>query len=44
LPLLFASGAGAASRFFIGVTVIGGMSFAILIGIFFIPVLYSKFA
>lgn len=43
LPLLFASGAGAASRFFIGVTVIGGMLAAVVIGVMFIPVLYVFF-
>ena len=43
LPLLFASGAGAASRFFVGVTVIGGMFFAAAVAVFFIPVLYVFF-
>lgn len=43
LPLLFATGAGAASRFFVGVTVIGGMFFAAAVAVFFIPVLYVFF-
>ncbi|MCS7149530.1 MAG: multidrug efflux RND transporter permease subunit [Caldimicrobium sp.] len=40
LPLALSSGAGAASRHVIGWTVVGGMLFATLIGIFFIPLLY----
>jgi HAE1 family hydrophobic/amphiphilic exporter-1/multidrug efflux pump len=40
LPLALSSGAGAASRHIIGWTVVGGMLFATLIGIFFIPLLY----
>ncbi len=43
LPLLFATGAGAVSRYFVGVTVIGGMLFAAAIAVFFIPVLYVFF-
>ncbi|ADJ28743.1 efflux RND transporter permease subunit [Nitrosococcus watsonii] len=39
-PLLFASGAGAASRTSVGFVVFGGMLAATVIGIFFIPVLY----
>ncbi|WP_067862022.1 efflux RND transporter permease subunit [Neptuniibacter marinus] len=40
LPLVTASGAGAASRLSIGVVVLGGMLFATVIGIFFIPALF----
>jgi len=40
IPLAFASGAGAASRMSIGWVVLGGMVFATVIGIFFIPPLY----
>ncbi|SFQ09241.1 efflux RND transporter permease subunit [Parafilimonas terrae] len=40
LPLALASGAGAQARSTIGFTVLGGMFFATLLGIFIIPVLY----
>lgn len=40
LPLVFATGAGAASRVSIGFVVFGGMVAATAIGILFIPVLY----
>jgi HAE1 family hydrophobic/amphiphilic exporter-1 len=40
LPLLFASGAGAASRVALGTAVFGGMLFATVFGIFVIPWLY----
>jgi len=40
LPLALASGAGAQARSTIGWTVLGGMFFATLLGIFIIPVLY----
>ena len=40
LPLVFASGAGAASRISIGFVVLGGMVAATAIGVLFIPVLY----
>ena len=40
MPLIFASGAGAASRQVIGYVVFFGMIFATTIGIFFIPSLY----
>ena len=40
LPLLFASGAGAASRVALGTAVFGGMAFATVFGIFIIPWLY----
>lgn len=39
-PLVFASGAGAAARQAVGVTVVGGMLFAAFVSIFFIPVFY----
>lgn len=40
LPLVFASGAGAASRISIGFVVLGGMLLATVVGIFFIPSLF----
>jgi HAE1 family hydrophobic/amphiphilic exporter-1 len=40
MPLLFASGAGAASRVALGTAVFGGMLFATVFGIFVIPWLY----
>jgi len=40
LPLIFSSGAGAASRVSIGFVVLGGMLLATIIGIFFIPALF----
>jgi HAE1 family hydrophobic/amphiphilic exporter-1 len=40
LPLLFASGAGAASRRALGAAVLGGMGLATTLGIFLIPMLY----
>lgn len=40
LPLLFASGAGAASRVAVGATVVFGMVFATFIAVVFIPVFY----
>jgi len=40
MPLLFASGAGAASRVALGTAVFGGMVFATVFGIFIIPWLY----
>jgi hydrophobe/amphiphile efflux-1 (HAE1) family protein len=44
LPLMFASGAGAASRHSLGSAVFGGMMLATCVGIFFIPSLYAIFA
>ena len=41
LPLVFASGAGAASRQSLGTTVFFGMTMATALGIFFIPALYT---
>ncbi len=43
LPLVFASGAGSASRQSVGTTVFGGMLGATLLGIFFIPPLFALF-
>lgn len=43
LPLVFASGAGAASRQALGTAVFGGMIAASAVGIFIIPVLYVVF-
>ena len=43
VPLVLASGAGAASRMVLGITVLGGMLAATLIGIVFIPGLYVMF-
>jgi multidrug efflux pump subunit AcrB len=40
LPLVVASGAGAASRRALGTAVFGGMATATLLGVFVIPVLY----
>ena len=40
IPLVVASGAGAASRVSLGTAVFGGMLLATVIGIFFIPMLY----
>jgi HAE1 family hydrophobic/amphiphilic exporter-1 len=40
LPLVFASGAGAASRNSVGTTVFGGMIVSTALNLFFIPVLY----
>ncbi|MGI9508920.1 MAG: efflux RND transporter permease subunit, partial [Geminicoccaceae bacterium] len=43
LPLIFATGAGAASRVSVGYVVVAGMMAATFIGVFFIPVLYVAF-
>jgi Cu/Ag efflux pump CusA len=40
LPLVVATGAGAASRRALGTAVFGGMATATLLGVFIIPVLY----
>ena len=40
LPLALASGAGAASRNSMGTAVVGGMFFAVVLGLFLIPVMY----
>ncbi len=44
LPLVFASGAGAASRLAIGVVIAAGMSIGTLFTLFVIPVMYSLLA
>jgi multidrug efflux pump len=44
IPLVTASGAGAAARRSIGTTVFGGMLAATFVGILFVPVLYVGFA
>ncbi|TRW48334.1 multidrug efflux RND transporter permease subunit [Aliidiomarina halalkaliphila] len=41
MPLAFSSGAGAAARQAVGVTVVGGMLVATFVSIFFIPVFYQ---
>ena len=41
LPLVFASGAGAASRVSIGFVVLSGMVAATVVGVVFVPVLYT---
>jgi len=43
-PLAFASGAGAESRSALGWVIVGGMSFATLLSLFVVPVLYSLLA
>lgn len=44
LPLVFASGAGAASQRSVGITVFGGMTAATVFGVVFIPALFVVFA
>ncbi len=44
LPLVFATGAGAASQRSVGITVFGGMMAATVLGVIFIPVLFVFFA
>lgn len=44
VPLLFADGAGAASRFSIGVTIVGGMMIGTFFTIFIVPTFYMIFA
>ena len=43
LPLVLATGAGAGARMSIGTTVFGGMVFATLLGIIFVPLLFIVF-
>ena len=43
VPLALASGAGAASRVSVGVTVLGGMVFATIVGTIMVPALYVMF-
>ena len=40
LPLLFASGAGAASRYALGLVVVAGMSIGTLFTLFVLPAVY----
>jgi multidrug efflux pump len=44
LPLMFATGAGANARHSLGTGVVGGMTVATTLGVFFIPVLFVIFA
>ena len=44
LPLLFASGAGAASRFAIGIVIVSGMSIGTLFTLFVLPAVYTVLA
>ncbi len=44
LPLLFASGAGAVSRFDIGLTIIAGLGIGTLFTLFVLPVIYTYLA
>jgi len=43
-PLLFASGAGAASRFSLGLVVVSGMAIGTLFTLFVVPVVYTYLA
>ncbi len=43
LPLVFATGAGAASRQSLGTAVFGGMVAATTLSVFFVPVFYVVF-
>ncbi|WP_415225401.1 multidrug efflux RND transporter permease subunit [Psychromonas sp.] len=44
IPLLFASGAGAVSRFGIGIVIVAGLSIGTLFTLFILPVIYSFIA
>src|SRR5690606_29131149 len=44
VPLVMASGAGAESRFVIGVVIIGGLSLSILLTVFVVPMMYRVLA
>jgi len=44
VPLIMASGAGAESRFVIGVVIIGGLCLSILLTIFVVPMMYRILA
>ncbi|MCU7833925.1 MAG: efflux RND transporter permease subunit [gamma proteobacterium symbiont of Taylorina sp.] len=44
IPLMFASGAGAASRFSIGVIIVAGLSMGTLFTLFVLPVIYTYIA
>ena len=43
LPLVLATGAGAAARVSVGLTVFGGMLLATILGVAFVPFLYVQF-
>jgi HAE1 family hydrophobic/amphiphilic exporter-1 len=43
LPLVLATGAGAAARVSVGLTVFGGMLLATILGVTFVPFLYVQF-
>jgi HAE1 family hydrophobic/amphiphilic exporter-1 len=43
LPLVLATGAGAAARVSVGLTVFGGMAMATVLGVVFVPFLYVQF-
>jgi hydrophobe/amphiphile efflux-1 (HAE1) family protein len=43
LPLVLATGAGAAARISVGLTVFGGMLLATILGVVFVPFLYVQF-
>jgi multidrug efflux pump len=44
IPLLFASGAGAASRFSIGLVIVAGMTVGTLFTLFVVPAVYTVLA
>jgi len=44
IPLLMASGAGAASRFSIGIVIVAGMSIGTLFTLFVLPMVYTVLA
>ena len=44
VPLLIASGAGAASRFSIGIVIVSGMSIGTLFTLFVLPTVYTVLA
>lgn len=44
IPLLFANGAGAVSRFDIGIVIVAGLSIGTLFTLFILPVIYSFIA
>lgn len=44
IPLLYASGAGAVSRFSIGIVIVSGLAIGTLFTLFVLPVIYSYIA
>jgi multidrug efflux pump len=44
VPLVIATGAGAESRIAIGTVIVGGLTFATVLTLFLIPVLYDQLA